>query len=206
MLLVLVAEETSLLLMVMVMVTRGCSSIRFLRQLLLAKRITWKSQGGWGDTYYLPPCCCWTLRPCPGCCHWRSCSSRIQSCSGQDSGRDCRNLFRNWIEKEHKWSMPSIRLRTIHPPLPVSVGRLVLELAGWCGAGSCGHRDAWVLTRVDSAPRHAPSVLEAGHAAHSTVEIGVTRRQRGVLGSRSGECGSWKLKRNEYQMKCVQGV
>jgi len=71
----------------------------------------------------------------------------------------------------------------------LSIG-CVLELAGGCGASSCGHWDARMLTRVDSAPSHAPSVLEAGHAAHSAVEIGVTWRQSGMLGRCSSECGS----------------
>lgn len=69
----------------------------------------------------------------------------------------------------------------------LSIG-CVLELAGGCGASSCGHWDARMLTRVDSAPSHAPSVLEAGHAAHSAVEIGVTWRQSGMLGRCSSEC------------------
>ena len=72
---------------------------------------------------------------------------------------------------------------------PLSIGR-VLELAGGCRASSCGHWNAWMLARINTAPSHAPSVLETRHAAYTAIEIGVTWRQSGMLGRCSSECGS----------------
>ena len=70
--------------------------------------------------------------------------------------------------------------------LPRSIGRLVLKLTGAGWPCSRGDWYTGVSAGVNSAPGHAPAVLETRHTPHSTVEIGVARGQGGVLGR--GRC------------------